>query len=49
MTINQQSHAQMEGLATLLVLGDETRKLTTLREFGFFTIRQFLKAVSEIA
>ncbi len=29
-------HAQLEGLATLLVLNDEIRKLNSIREFGFF-------------
>jgi multidrug efflux pump subunit AcrA (membrane-fusion protein) len=32
--------AQIEGLATLLVLDDEIRKLATLREFGFFSTNE---------
>lgn len=37
---NEKAHAQMEGLATLLVLNDEIRKVTNLREFGFFTTNE---------
>lgn len=32
--------AQMEGLATLLVLDDEIRKVSTIREYGFFTTNE---------
>jgi hypothetical protein len=34
--IAHSQQAQIEGLATLLVLDDEVRKLTSVREFGFF-------------
>jgi hypothetical protein len=37
---NDQVQAQVEGLATLLVLGDEIRKLTSLREFAFFSTNE---------
>jgi biotin carboxyl carrier protein len=33
---DQKKQTQMEGLATLLVLNDEIRKVVSLREFGFF-------------
>lgn len=36
----QQAQAQMEGLATLLVLNDEVRKVANIREFGFFTTNE---------
>jgi len=32
--------SQIEGLATLLVLDDETRRLESLREYGFFTTNE---------
>ncbi len=32
--------SQIEGLATLLVLDDEIRKLTSLREFSFFATNE---------
>ncbi len=32
--------AQVEGLATLLVLDDEIRRLTNLREFAFFSVNE---------
>jgi len=38
--MNQNSQAQIEGLATLLVLDDEIRKLTNVREFGFFATNE---------
>ncbi len=34
------SQSQIEGLATLLVLDDELRKLPTVREFGFFVTNE---------
>lgn len=37
---NDKTHAQMEGLATLLVLNDEIRRVTNVREFGFFTTNE---------
>jgi len=40
MAVNETSQAQIEGLATLLVLDDEIRKLSTLREFGFFSTNE---------
>jgi hypothetical protein len=40
MTTNEHKQAHVEGLATLLVLSDEIRKLTTIREFGFFTTNE---------
>jgi len=42
MAINEksQAQAQMEGLATLLVLDDEIRKLNSTREFGFFATNE---------
>lgn len=40
MTTPPNMHSQIEGLATLLVLDDEIRKLATLREFGFFTTNE---------
>src|SRR5690349_13066450 len=33
-------NAQVEGLATLLVLDDEIKKIANLREFGFFTTNE---------
>lgn len=36
----QKMQSQVEGLATLLVLDDETRKIESLREFGFFTTNE---------
>ncbi len=38
--MNKNSQAQIEGLATLLVLDDEIRKLTNVREFGFFATNE---------
>jgi hypothetical protein len=35
-----QAQAQIEGLATLLVLDDEIKRLTNLREFGFFSTNE---------
>lgn len=37
---NQTRQAQIEGLATLLVLDEEIRKLTNIREFGFFSTNE---------
>lgn len=37
---NESSRTQAEGLATLLVLNDEVKKLVTLREFGFFVTNE---------
>lgn len=37
---NQKVQSQIEGLATLLVLDDEIKKITNLREFGFFTTNE---------
>lgn len=34
------TQAQIEGLATLLVLDDEIKRLTNLREFGFFSTNE---------
>jgi hypothetical protein len=38
--------AQVEGLATLLVLGDEIRKLANLREFAFFSTNETHRLIS---
>lgn len=38
--MNKNSQSQIEGLATLLVLDDEIRKLTNLREFSFFATNE---------
>lgn len=38
--MTQNSQAQIEGLATLLVLDDEIRKLNNLREFSFFATNE---------
>lgn len=40
MTVNENTQAQIEGLATLLVLDEEIRKLTNIREFGFFSTNE---------
>ena len=40
MAENENLQAKMEGLATLLVLDDEIRKLTSIREFGFFSTNE---------
>ncbi len=40
MAENQAKHSQIEGLATLLVLNDEIRKLTNIREFGFYATNE---------
>ncbi|MEO8401518.1 MAG: HlyD family efflux transporter periplasmic adaptor subunit [Gammaproteobacteria bacterium] len=37
---NEKMQTQIEGLATLLVLDEEIRKLTTIREFGFFSTNE---------
>lgn len=36
----EQTQAQIEGLATLLVLDDEIKRLTNIREFGFFATNE---------
>lgn len=33
-------HSQIEGLATLLVLNDELRKISNIREFGFYSTNE---------
>jgi len=38
--------AQVEGIATLLVLDDEIRKLSSLREFAFFSINETHRLIS---
>ena len=40
MTTQEKAHAQVEGLATLLVLNDEIRRVTSIREYGFFTTNE---------
>jgi multidrug efflux pump subunit AcrA (membrane-fusion protein) len=40
MPVNETNQAQIEGLATLLVLDEEIRKLTNVREFGFFSTNE---------
>lgn len=40
MTTQDRASAQVEGLATLLVLNDEIRRVNTLREYGFFTTNE---------
>ncbi|TAK77455.1 MAG: HlyD family secretion protein, partial [Gammaproteobacteria bacterium] len=40
MNDDKKAQAQIEGLATLLVLDDEIKKLSNLREFGFFTTNE---------
>src|SRR3990167_1638991 len=40
MEIDEAKQAQIEGLATLLVLDDEIRKLSNIREFGFFATNE---------
>lgn len=40
MAINQNAQSQIEGLATLLVLDEEIRKLNNIREFGFFSTNE---------
>ena len=37
---DRKTNTQMEGLATLLVINDEIRKVTNIREFGFFTTKE---------
>lgn len=39
-TPNENTHAQIEGLATLLVLDDEIKRLANIREFGFFSTNE---------
>lgn len=40
MTTTGIEQAQVQGIATLLILNDELRKLINLREFGFFTTNE---------
>lgn len=40
MADNKAKHSQIEGLATLLVLNDDIRKLATIREFGFYATNE---------
>jgi len=40
MAVNDVAQAQIEGLATLLVLDEEIRSLTNIREFGFFSTNE---------
>ncbi len=40
MPVNEKAQTQIEGLATLLVLDEEVRKLTNIREFGFFSTNE---------
>ncbi|GEM_PF-2745759 len=40
MPVNEHTQTQIEGLATLLVLDEEVRKLTNIREFGFFSTNE---------
>lgn len=40
MISNENTRAQIEGLATLLVLDDEIKRLSNLREFGFFSTNE---------
>jgi hypothetical protein len=40
MVEDKSKHSQIEGLATLLVLNDEIRKLTNIREFGFYATNE---------
>lgn len=40
MSDNRTKHSQIEGLATLLVLNDEIRKLASIREFGFYSTNE---------
>lgn len=40
MAENKAKHSQIEGLATLLVLNDDIRKLATIREFGFYATNE---------
>lgn len=39
-TSNENTQAQIEGLATLLVLDDEIKRLANIREFGFFSTNE---------
>src|SRR4051812_18523332 len=40
MVVNDNTQKQIEGLATLLVLDEEIRKLNSIREFGFFSTNE---------
>ena len=40
MSEDKAKHSQIEGLATLLVLNDEIRKLSNIREFGFYATNE---------
>jgi hypothetical protein len=46
MADNENRQAQIEGLATLLVLDEEIRKLTNIREFGFFSTNETHRLIS---
>src|SRR4051812_20041583 len=43
---NENTRPHMEGLATLLVLDEEIRKLSTVREFGFFSTNETHRLIS---
>lgn len=43
---NENTQAQIEGLATLLVLDDEIKRLSNLREFGFFSTNETHRLIS---
>lgn len=45
MADNEQPKAQLEGLATLLVLNQEIRKLSTMNEFTFFVVNESFRLV----
>ncbi|MDR3491412.1 MAG: HlyD family efflux transporter periplasmic adaptor subunit [Gammaproteobacteria bacterium] len=46
MPSNDKIQSQIEGLATLLVLDDEIRKLSNLREFAFFSTNETHRLIS---
>lgn len=46
LTKNENVQAQIEGLATLLVLDDEIKRLSTVREFGFFSTNETHRLIS---
>lgn len=43
---NEAIQSQIEGLATLLILDDEVRKISTIREFGFFVTNETHRLIS---
>jgi hypothetical protein len=45
-TGNETTRAQIEGLATLLVLDSEIKRLSNLREFGFFSTNETHRLIS---